>query len=211
MLPNPRSVRQGVRVHLTPRESERLLLHGAASLARRRLARGTRLGAPEAVALVCDEICELAWDDLPLDDVVARARAVVRPDQLVDGVPNAVPALQVEALFPHGSVLVHVDHPFGPPAADGPGAVRAAGPPRTLAPGRERRTAVLRNTGHLAIWVSSHVPLDRLNPALHVELEHPAEFRLDLPAGTSVLVEAGAEEPVAVVRLGGAVRPEETP
>ena len=190
-------------MHLTPREHERLLLAAGADLARRRLARGARLGAPDAVALVCDEICELAWDGLPYADVVARAREVVRPDQLVDGVPAAVPALQVEALFPHGSVLVHVDAPFGPPPADGPGAIRSADGQVDLAPGRERARAVLRNTGPLPVWVSSHVPLDRLNPALRVELDAAGRYRLDVPAGTALRVDAGAEREVAVVRLGG--------
>ncbi|WP_219415612.1 urease subunit gamma [Pseudonocardia nigra] len=190
-------------MHLTPREQERLLLASGADLARRRLARGAKLGAPEAIALVCDEICELAWDDVPYAEVVERARQVVAPDRLVDGVPAAVPSLQVEALFPHGSVLVHVDAPFGPPPADGPGAVRPAAGEVTLAPGRERATAVLRNTGPLPIWVSSHVPLDRLNSALDVRAPEGARYRLDVPAGTALRIDAGAEREVAVVRIGG--------
>lgn len=189
-------------MHLSPREHERLLLAAGADLARRRLARGALLGAPEAVALVCDEICEHAWDGLPYEDVVTRAREVVKPDQLVDGVPAAVPALQVEALFPHGSVLVHVDAPFGPPPVDGPGAVRVADGNVELAPGRERATAVLHNTGALPVWVSSHVPLDQLNPALQVSAPK-GRYRLDVPAGTAVRVDAGAEREVAVVRVGG--------
>ena len=64
-------------MHLTPRERERLLLAAAADLARRRLARGAPLGATEAVALVCDEICELAWDGIALEAVIERARAVI--------------------------------------------------------------------------------------------------------------------------------------
>jgi urease subunit gamma/beta len=190
-------------MHLTPREHERLLLAAGADLARRRLARGALLGAPEAVALVCDEICELAWDGLPYEEVVSRARDLIKPGQLVDGVPSAVPALQVEALFPHGSVLVHVDAPFGPPPAGGPGAVRVAGGNVELAPGRARATAVLRNTGTLAVWVSSHVPLDHLNPAVQVEVPGDGRYRLDVPAGTAVGVDAGAEREVAVVRIGG--------
>ena len=191
-----------VPMHLTPREQERLLLHSGAQLARRRLARGALLGAPEAVALVCDEICEWAWDGLPYAEIVARARTVVAPGQLVDGVSSAVPSLQVEALFPHGSVLVHVDAPFGPPDADGPGAVRAGVGEIALAPGRERAVATLHNTGHIAIWVSSHVPLDALNPALRVRAPQ-GRFRLDVPAGTALKIDAGAEREVDVVRIGG--------
>ena len=190
-------------MHLTPREQERLLLASGADLARRRLARGARLGAPDAVALVCDQICELAWDGVPYEDVVARARELLRPEQLVDGVAATVPALQVEALFPYGSVLVHVEAPFGPPPPDGPGAVRGAAGEVRLAPGRDRTSAVLHNTGSLPIWVSSHVPLDRLNPALVVRISAAGRHRLDVPAGTAVRVDAGAEREVAVVRIGG--------
>ncbi|GAA4865669.1 hypothetical protein GCM10023203_12220 [Actinomycetospora straminea] len=184
-----------------------MLLHGAAELARRRLARGARLGATEAIALVCDEICELAWDGLDLDDVVRRAREVVGPGQLVEGVPAAVPSLQVEALFPHGTTLVHVDRPFGPPSADGPGAVRPAPGTVELAPGRVRSGVVLRNEGEQAVWVTSHVPLDRLNRRLRVDVDDgtdPAHLRLDLPAGTALRVEAGASRGATAVHLGGA-------
>src|ERR1700751_6156704 len=100
-------------MHLTPREEERLLLAAAADLARRRLARGTGLGATEAVALVCDEVCEMAWDGVPLPDIVARARSVVPLSALLPRVPSLVPGLEVEARVPWGSTLVPVDAPFG--------------------------------------------------------------------------------------------------
>lgn len=196
-------------MHLTPREQERVLLHSAADLARRRLARGARLGATEAVALVCDEICELAWDGHDLDEVVRRAREVVGPDRLVEGVAAAVPSVQVEALFPHGTTLVHVDRPFGPPAPDGPGAVRPAAGTIDLAPGRSRHEVVLRNEGEQAVWVTSHVPLDRLNRRLRVDVADgtdPARLRLDLAAGTAVRVEVGARRAATAVHLGGASR-----
>jgi urease subunit gamma/beta len=64
---------------------------------------------------------------------------------------------------------------------------------------------VLRNAGPLPVWVSSHVPLDRLNPALRVDLDAAGRYRLDVPAGTALRVDAGAEREVAVVRLGGGV------
>ncbi|MQA94377.1 MAG: urea amidohydrolase [Streptosporangiales bacterium] len=190
-------------MHVTPRESERLLLHAGASLARRRLERGARLGAAEAVALVCDEICEWAWDGVPYAEVVRRAREVVPPDRLVEGIPGAVPSLQVEALFPYGTVLVHVDAPFGPADPHGPGAVAAAEGEVELAPGRDRATAVLHNTGDRPVWVSSHMPLDTLNPALQVGLDAPGRYRLDVPAGTAVRVAPGERREVGVVRLGG--------
>jgi urease subunit gamma/beta len=114
-----------------------------------------------------------------------------------------VPTLQVEALFPYGTVLVHVDAPFGAAPPDGPGAVRPGEGEIELAPGRERATAVLRNTGALPIWVSSHVPLDRLNSALRVELDAPGRYRLDLPAGTALRVDVSDAREVPVVKIGG--------
>lgn len=202
-------------MHLTPRERERLLLAAAADLARRRLARGAPLGSTEAVALVCDEICELAWDGVPLAEVVDRARAVIPPGALLPGVAGLVPVIEVDALFPWGSTLVHVDAPFGAPGPDG--AVLAGAGTIELAPGAPRQTALLRNTGARDVWVSSHYPLDQVNPAVTVRLAGetqagtvpdatagpgaavPRGLRLDLPAGESLLLRAGQQREVTVV------------
>jgi urease subunit gamma/beta len=188
-------------MHLTPREQERLLLSSGADLARRRLARGARLGAAEAVALVCDEVCEMAWDDVPLADVVERARTVVPAESLLPGVAAAVPSVQVEALFPHGTVLVHVAAPFGTPESEGPGAVRTQTDHLELAAGRRHEVATLHNTGAQPIWVSSHFPLGALNPALEVSLADPAGYRLDVPAGVAVRIDAGERKEVGVVGI----------
>lgn len=190
-------------MHVTPREQERLLLAAGADLARRRLARGAPLGATEAVALVCDEICELAWDGDELGTIIERARTIIPPTALLPGVAASVPSVQVEALFPHGTTLVHVPAPFGDPPPDAPGAVRPGRAQVALAPGRSRRTAQLHNSGPQTIWVSSHVPLDRLNPALRVQLDQPGRYRLDLPAGQAFRVDAGQTREVGVVVLEG--------
>ena len=234
-------------MHLTPRERERLLLAAAADLARRRLARGAPLGATEATALVCDEICELAWDGLPLETVIERARAVVPATALLPGVASLVPVLEVEALFPWGSTLVHVDAPFandqnpesersvaspdaagspGPMAdAASPGQVRAAAGDIALAPGAPRRTVLLRNTGQRDVWISSHFPLDQVNPAIeigfadnaeHASVPHPdrqpgpgSGCRLDLPAGEALLLRPGEQRTatIIVVAANSAGRP----
>jgi urease subunit gamma/beta len=193
-------------MHLTPREQERLLLAAGADLARRRLARGASLGASEAIALVCDEVQEMAWDGLPLAEVIERARALIPVERLLPGVAALVPVIQVEALFPHGTVLVHIAAPFGPPVPGSPGDVRPGSTEVELAPGRERGMASLQNTGALPVWVSSHVPLGTVNPALEVDLADPDRFRLDVPAGVAVKVEPGETRRVAVVRILGDAR-----
>lgn len=186
-------------MHLTPREQERLLLVTAASLARRRLERGARLGATEAIALVCDEICEWAWDGVPLDDVVSRARALIGQSSLLPGVPDLVPTIQVEALFPHGSVLVHVEQPFGAPASTGPGAVTVGAESLEVAPAHDRRTAHLTNTGERTVWISSHFPTDELNPAVTSVPALPAGYRLDVPSGEAVSLAPGQSKELTFV------------
>lgn len=186
-------------MHLSPREQERLLLAAAADLARRRIARGSKIGATEAIALLCDEIQEWAWDDVPLEEVIARAQEVVPTDALLPGVSAAVPIVQIEALFPHGTVLVSVSAPFGPPA--GAGAVRLGDGAIELAPGRQRDSAELHNTGPLPIWVSSHVPLDQLNPALQVITDEPADYRLDVAAGVAIRIDPGVRRTVQIVQI----------
>jgi urease subunit gamma/beta len=190
-------------VHLTPREQERLLIFTAAELARRRLARGASLGRTEAIALVCDEVLEMAWDGVPLAEVVRRARDVVAADQVLPGVATTVPSVQVEALFPHGTSLVHVPEPFGPADPAGPGAVLAQDGEIELAPGRPRQAVEVTNRGDRPVWISSHFPLEELNPALELDREAVRGFRLDLPAGVSLQLAPGSTRVVSVVARGG--------
>ncbi|WP_168582632.1 urease subunit gamma [Gephyromycinifex aptenodytis] len=188
-------------MHLTPREEERLLIAAAADLARRRLARGGQLGAPDAIALVCDTVMEAAWDGASLAEAIEAGRAAVPAERLRDGVAALARVIEVEALFPHGSVLVHIEAPFGPPTQHGPGAILPGSTTRELAPGRTRAQVTLHNTGHAAVWVSSHTPLDALNGAIQVDLPPQGRWRLDLPAGVSTHIEAGARLPLQAVEI----------
>lgn len=188
-------------MHLTPREQERLLLSAAADLARRRVARGAKLGSTEAIALVCDEICEMAWDGLDIADVIDRARTLIDPAALLDGVAGMVPAIEVEALFPHGTALVHVDHPFAPTADDAvsrPTVIPAAGEIE-LASDRPRQTITVHNDGDRPVWVSSHFPLEQLNQKVHLIPPLPTGYRVDLPAGEAVLVGPGETRELTAV------------
>ena len=195
-------------MHLTERERERLLLATAADLARRRLARGALLGATEAIALICDEVCESAWDGTALPDIIERARRLIPRDRLLPGAAGLAPFIQVEALFPHGTALVHIPAPFGapPPATATPpaGTVLAADGDRELAPGRARAVATLTNTGPLDIWVSSHMPLDTLNPAVQVDAP-PGRWRADLPSGVALRVPAGSDLHTEVIAINPTV------
>jgi urease subunit gamma/beta len=192
-------------MHLTPRERERLLLAAAADLARRRLARGAPLGATEAVALVCDEICEMAWDGVPLAEVIDRARNVLAPAALLPGVPSLVPVLEVEALFPWGSTLVHVDAPFRSEEeedlySERTGVTLPAPGSIALAAGAVRRSVVLTNIGPRDVWISSHFPLDQINSAVAIS-GSARHCRLDLPAGEALLLRPGEQREAVVVEF----------
>ncbi|MCP2259549.1 urease subunit gamma [Streptoalloteichus tenebrarius] len=99
-------------MHLTPHERDKLLLHVAADLARQRLARGLRLNHPEAVALISDHVLEGARDGRSVSELMASGRTVLRRDQVLDGVPELIESVQVEATFPDGTKLVTVHDPI---------------------------------------------------------------------------------------------------
>jgi urease subunit gamma len=99
-------------MHLSPQERDKLLIHVAADVARRRLERGVRLNYPEAVALITDHVLEGARDGRSVADLVASGRTVLSCDQVLDGVPEMVDSVQVEATFPDGTKLVTVHEPI---------------------------------------------------------------------------------------------------
>ncbi len=169
-------------MHLTAQERDRLVVAQAADLARRRLARGARLGATEAAALIIDEVHEWAWDGVELEKVVARARALLTPEQVLPGVPEMVAHLQVDALFPAGSFLVDLVGPIGTPRD----LVSSEGPPRELNPGRPRREVTVVNESARTVRITSHVDFSQINPLLRVEDGPATGWRLDIPAGSSL-------------------------
>ncbi len=97
---------------LTPREQEKLLLYVAADLARKRRARGVKLNVPESIALIAEAMMEGARDGKSVADVMALGRHVVTRDEVMDGVPDLVPMVQVEATFPDGTKLVSCHDPI---------------------------------------------------------------------------------------------------
>lgn len=97
---------------LTPREKDKLLIFTAALLAERRLARGLKLNVPEATALITASILEGARDGRTVADLMASGREVLTRDQVMPGVAELIPDIQIEATFPDGTKLVTVHHPI---------------------------------------------------------------------------------------------------
>jgi urease subunit gamma len=99
-------------VDLSPREKDKLLVAVAAMVARRRLARGIRLNYPEAVALITDHLLEGARDGRSVAELMSEGAAVLSRDQVMEGVPEMLGEVQVEATFPDGTKLVTVHEPI---------------------------------------------------------------------------------------------------
>jgi urease subunit gamma len=98
-------------MNLTPRERDKLMVSLAAMVARGRLARGVKLNHPEAVALITDFVVEGARDGRSVADLMEAGAGVLRAEQCMEGVPEMIEAVQVEATFPDGTKLVTVHHP----------------------------------------------------------------------------------------------------
>jgi urease subunit gamma len=99
-------------VILTPREKDKLLVAMAAIVARRRLERGVKLNHPEAVALITDFVVEGARDGRGVAELMRDGAKVLTRAQVMDGVPEMIPDIQVEATFPDGTKLVTVHEPI---------------------------------------------------------------------------------------------------
>jgi len=97
---------------LTPREKDKLLIFTAALLAERRRARGLKLNHPEAVAFITVAILEGARDGRTVAELMEHGTTILGRDDVMDGVPEMIPEIQVEATFPDGTKLVTVHHPI---------------------------------------------------------------------------------------------------
>jgi urease subunit gamma len=99
-------------MNLTPREKDKLLISVAAMVAERRLRRGVRLNYPEAVALITDFVLEGARDGRSVAELMRDGAAVLSRAQVMDGIAEMIPEIQVEATFPDGTKLVTIHQPI---------------------------------------------------------------------------------------------------
>jgi urease subunit gamma/beta len=191
-------------MHLTPREKDKLLIAMAAMVARRRLERGVKLNFPEAVAFITDAVVEGARDGKSVAELMEFGAQVLAADQVMDGVAEMIPDVQVEATFPDGTKLVTVHQPIrGAQSGLKPGEVMPQAGDLLLNEGREAITLEVANTGDRPIQVGSHYHFFETNPALAFERDKARGMRLDIPAGTAVRFEPGQTREVTLVPFGG--------
>ncbi len=99
-------------MELTPREKDKLLIFTAGLLAERRKAKGLKLNYPEAVAFISAALLEGAREGRSVSDLMGWGATLLRRDDVMEGVPEMIPEIQVEATFPDGTKLVTVHHPI---------------------------------------------------------------------------------------------------
>ena len=99
-------------MRLAPQDMEKLMLHYAGKLAQERKERGLKLNYPEAVAYISMELMELARDGHTVTELMSQGREILTRDDVMEGVPEMIPDIQVEATFPDGSKLVTVHNPI---------------------------------------------------------------------------------------------------
>lgn len=188
-------------MRLTPTERDRLLLFGAAELARARRGRGLRLNVPEATALIADAVCEAARDGKRLAEAIEAGRTVLGYDDVLPGVADVVTEVQVEAVFDDGSRLAVVSRPLGTGPRDGaPGALL----PGPVDAGTEPAvTVTVRNTAAVPVGVTSHFHFFEANPRLDFDRAAAYGMRLSVPAGSSVRFDPGGTTEVGLVLIGG--------
>lgn len=190
-------------MYLSPTEEDRLRVFAAAELARRVLERGQRLNAPEAVALIADEMHMAARLGASWTEVRRAGMAAVSVDQVLEGVEELVAEVRVEVLLGDGRRLAVVRDPIGGAAGHGvppmpEGRLEEA---IELSPGRGRRRLTVTNTSARPVRVSSHYPFWRTNARLEFDRNAARGFRLDIPAGSSIRWAPGEAREVDLVAL----------
>jgi urease subunit gamma/beta len=215
-------------MHLSPRDLDKLILHGAGVLAQKRLARGLRLNYPETVALLAAQILELIRDGKSVAELMDLGRRILGRRQVLPGVAALVREVQVEGTFEDGTKLVTVHDPialedgdlalalhgsflplpdlaaFGQATPDlVPGELEIHTGELELYAGRVRTTLEVTSRGDRPIQIGSHYPFAETNSALDFDRAAARGKHLDIPAGTAVRFEPGETRTVTLVEDAG--------
>lgn len=194
---------------LTQTEMERLTIYVAAEMARKRRGKGLKLNHPEATAIIADEILEGAREGKSVAQLISYGSTLLTTDDVMPGVAELMPMLQVEGTFPDGTKLVTVHDPIRPgklpldSQSVTPGEIITAEGDIEINAGRRKATVTAVNTGDRPIQIGSHFHFFEVNKALQFDRGQAFGMHLDIPAGTAVRFEPGASKEVTLVEFGG--------
>lgn len=190
-------------MRLTPRETDKLMLHLAGTLAGERKKRGLKLNYPETIAYISSELLELARDGKSVTELMSLGTQILTADDCMDGVPDMIPEIQVEATFPDGTKLVTVHNPICPSGKVTPGEQFIEEGDIELNAGKDTASIEVTNTADRPIQVGSHFHFFEVNKALEFKRSLAYGMRLDIPAGNAVRFEPGETKRVNLVEIGG--------
>ena len=190
-------------MRLTPKETDKLLLHLAGTLAKERKDRGLKLNYPEAIAYISSELLELARDGHSVTELMSMGAKMLTSEDVMDGVPEMIHEIQLEATFPDGTKLVTVHQPITGNGAVKPGEILTEEGEIELNAGKDKAQITVTNTADRPIQVGSHFHFFEVNKALEFNRNLAYGMRLDIPAGTAVRFEPGESKRVELVEIGG--------
>lgn len=190
-------------MRLTPRESEKLMLHYAGFLAKQRLDRGLKLNYPEAVAYISMELLELAREGKTVAELMQLGKKMLDTTQVMEGVPEMIHEIQLEATFPDGTKLVTVHDPIPSDHQLIPGEIIPEPGTIRLNEGKETVSLEVTNTADRPVQVGSHYHFFEVNKLLSFDRERAYGMHLDIPAGTAVRFEPGETKQVTLTTIGG--------
>ncbi len=190
-------------MHLTPRETDKLMLHLAGMVAKERKERGLKLNYPEAIAYISSELLELARDGHSVTELMSMGARMLSEDDVMDGVPAMIHEIQLEATFPDGTKLVTVHNPIMGNGKEVPGELMPKEGEIELNAGKDTAQIQVMNTADRPVQVGSHFHFFEANKALKFQRERAYGMRLDIPAGTAVRFEPGETRRVSLVEIGG--------
>lgn len=190
-------------MHLTPRESEKLMLHYAGMVAKERLAKGLKLNYPEAIAYISMNLLELAREGKNVAQLMQMGKQMLTEEDVMEGVPEMIHEIQLEVTFLDGTKLVTVHDPIPSNGKLIPGELITEEGTIRLNEGKETITLEVVNTADRPVQVGSHFHFFEVNKMLSFDRKKAYGRRLDIPSGTAVRFEPGETKQVTLTMIGG--------
>ena len=190
-------------MHLTPRESEKLMLHYAGAVAKERLEKGLKLNYPETIAYISMNLLELAREGKNVAQLMQMGKQMLTSEDVMDGVPEMIHEIQLEVTFPDGTKLVTVHDPIPSNGRLHPGEIITEEGTIRLNEGKETVTLEVINTADRPVQAGSHFHFFEVNKLLSFDRKKAYGMRLDIPAGTAVRFEPGETKQVTLTMIGG--------
>lgn len=191
-------------MRLTPRELDKMMLHYAGTLAKSRKEKGIKLNYVESVAYISMEIMEYAREGKKsVAELMQLGRALLKADDVMEGVASMIHDVQIEASFPDGTKLVTIHNPIEDDGKLNPGEFILRNEEIVLNANKDSISIKVTNKGDRPIQVGSHFHFFETNKLLVFDREKAYGKRLDIASGTSVRFEPGETKSVNLVSFGG--------